>query len=132
MGVGDPVGMPITHQIAGGMGGIRTAGDMVARMEMKRYRLKDAKRYVAKKLGVDVVDLSDEFIMRELREKLDIGTITGVPGLARGLEAKVRIAELLDIKINCVEVFKNRIPAKFAAEVSKIAKAISLPTITES
>ena len=43
------------------MGGIRTAGDMVARMEMRRYRLKDAKEYVAKKLGVDVSVLSDEF-----------------------------------------------------------------------
>jgi hypothetical protein len=26
-----------------------------------------------------------------------------VPGVAKGLEAKTRIADLLDIKINCVE-----------------------------
>jgi dimethylamine--corrinoid protein Co-methyltransferase len=46
--------------------------------------------------------------MRNLREELDIGTITGVPGVAKGIAAKVKIAELLDIKINSVEQFKKR------------------------
>lgn len=110
MGVGDPMGMPIAHSMAGGIGGIRTAGDMVARMEMRRYRLKDAKQYVAKKLGVDISALSDEFEMRLLREKLNIGTITGVPKIARGIEAKLRIADLLDIKINCVQRLKELMP----------------------
>lgn len=99
--------MPIAHSIAGGVGGLRTGGDLVARMEMLKYRLKDAKGYVAKKLGVDVMALRDEFEMRILREKLNIGTVTGVPGIARGLEAKARIAELLGIKINCVERLKE-------------------------
>jgi hypothetical protein len=36
-----------------------------------------------------------------------------VPGAAKGLEAKARIAELLDIKINCVELMKQRIGAPF-------------------
>jgi len=105
--VGDPFGMPIAHCIASGMGGVRTAGDMVARMEMLRYRLKDAKEHVAKKLDTDVMALRDEFEMRRLREKLNIGTITGVPNVARGLEAKARISELLGIRINSVERLKE-------------------------
>jgi len=105
--VGDPFGMPIAHCAASGMGGIRTAGDMVARMQMLRYRLKDAKDYVAKKLETDTMALRDEFEMRRLRERLNIGTITGVPGVARGLEAKARIAEILGIRINAVERLKE-------------------------
>jgi len=101
--------MPIAHAIAGGMGGVRTAGDLVARMQMKRMRLADAKRYVAKKLGVDVAYLADEFTMRRVREELGIGIVTGVPGAPRYLEAKARIAELLGIKINCVEILYSRI-----------------------
>ena len=99
--------MPIAHSIASGMGGIRTSGDLVARMEMLRYKLNDAKEYVAEKLGVDVMALRDEFEMRILREKLNIGTITGVLGVARGLEAKFKIADLLGIKINSVERLRD-------------------------
>jgi len=33
--VGDPFGMPITHGVAAGMGGIRTAGDLVMWMQME-------------------------------------------------------------------------------------------------
>jgi dimethylamine---corrinoid protein Co-methyltransferase len=107
--VGDPFGMPIAHGIAAGMGGIRTAGDLVARMQMSRkMRLTDAKAYVASKLKVSPADLSDENVMREVREELDIGVITSVPGCAKGIEAKARIAELLDIKINCVERLKAK------------------------
>ena len=103
--------MPIAHAMAGGMGGVRTAGDLVARMQMRRMRLADAKRYVAKRLGVDVAYLTDEFTMRRVREELGIGFITAGdhPGGPRYIEAKVRIAELLGIKINCVEILYNRI-----------------------
>ena len=102
--------MPIAHVMASGMGGIRTAGDLVARMQMARkMRLPDAKRYVAGKLGISVVDLSDEQVMREVREELDIGIITSVPGCAKGMEAKFRIAQLLDIEINSVNRFKSKI-----------------------
>jgi dimethylamine--corrinoid protein Co-methyltransferase len=90
------------------MGGIRTTGDLVARMELKKMRINDAKRYVADKLHVTPLDLSDPTMMRLLREELDIGTVTGVPGVAKGIAAKVRIAELLDIKINSVEQFKKK------------------------
>ena len=112
MGTGDPAGMSISHALASSMGGIRTTGDLVARMQLTRkMRLPEAKRYVAEKLGVSVRDLTDSTLMRRLREELDIGVITSVPGAAKGLEAKARIAELLDIKINCVELMKRRIAA---------------------
>ncbi len=101
--------MSVSHVMASGMGGIRTAGDLVARMQMARkMRLPDAKRYVAGKLGISVVDLSDEQVMREVREELDIGIITSVPGSAKGMEAKFRIAQLLDIEINSVNRFKTK------------------------
>jgi dimethylamine---corrinoid protein Co-methyltransferase len=104
VGSGDPFGMPVSHALASGMGGIRTAGDLVARMQLHRkMRLPEAKRYVADKLAVSAADLSDEVAMRELREELDIGVITSVPGAARGLAAKARIARLLEIRITCVE-----------------------------
>ena len=90
------------------MGGIKTAGDLVARMQLNKMRLNEAKTYVADKLGVGVFDLSDSTLMRTVREELDIGVVTAVPGLAKGLEAKARIAELLDIRINCVERLKKK------------------------
>jgi dimethylamine---corrinoid protein Co-methyltransferase len=100
--------MHMAHLLASSMGGIRTTGDLVARMELKKMRIHDAKRYVADKLHVTPLDLSDPTMMRLLREELDIGTVTGVPGVAKGIAAKVRIAELLDIKINSVEQFKKK------------------------
>ena len=96
------------------MGGIRTAGDLVARMQLRKMRLPDAKAYVAGRLGVSMLDLSDSTVMRTVREDLDIGVVTGVPGLAKGLEAKARIADLLDIRINSVERLKNKIGAALA------------------
>ena len=95
--------MSASHALASGMGGIRTTGDLVARMQLRKMRLPEAKRYVADKLGLSVFDLSDSTVMRQLREELDIGVITAVPGCAKGLEAKARIAELLRIEINAVE-----------------------------
>lgn len=110
MGVGDPLGMSVAHVVAAGMGGIRTAGDLVARMQLaRRMRISEAKKYVAEKLKVDVVDLSNECVMREIREDLDIGIITSVPGCAKGIEAKARIAELLGIEINSVNRLKRKI-----------------------
>ena len=101
--------MSMAHALASSMGGMRTAGDLVARMQMTRkMRLPEAKRYVAEKLRVSVADLSDSTVMRRVREDLDIGIITAVAGAARGLEAKARIASLLDIKINSVERLKAK------------------------
>ena len=101
--------MSISHALASSMGGIRTAGDLVARMQLARkMRLDEAKRYVAEKLDVSVADLCDSTVMRRRREELDIGVITAVAGAAKGLEAKARIADLLDIRINSVERLKHK------------------------
>jgi hypothetical protein len=92
------------------MTGIRAAGDLVARMELsKNMRIGEAKEFVAKKLGVDVLSLTDEHVMRELREELDIGIITSVHGAAKGIAAKMNIEKLLGIRINSCEQFRAQI-----------------------
>ena len=107
MGTGDPAGMHMAHLLASSMGGIRAAGDLVARMQLsKKMRINEAKQYVADKLHVSPLDLSDPTVMRLLREELDIGVVTAVPGIAKGMAAKVRIAELLGIEIASVERFR--------------------------
>ncbi len=109
MGTGDPFGMPVTHIVTAGMGGMRTAGDLVAWMQMsRRMKLADAKDYVAKKLGVDVMDLVDEDVMYPLRKELGIGTVTPEAGGPEGILAKCRVADLLDIEINSVQRFKSQ------------------------
>ena len=101
-------GMAVPHYMASGMGGIRTAGDLVARVEYdKNLKVDKAKEYVAKKLGLDSLEIADEYIMRELREELKIGTVTAVPGVPRGIAAKMNIEKLLDIKINSCEKFRG-------------------------
>jgi hypothetical protein len=91
------------------MGGIRTAGDLVLRMQLaKGMKIKAAKEYVAKKLGVTPWDLCDCTLMREIRETLDIGYPMPNDGAAKGIEAKINIARVLDIKINSVERFKRK------------------------
>lgn len=102
--------MAIVHSQASGMGGIRTAGDLVARMQLaKSMRLNDAKKYVADKLKVSLLDLTDEVTMREVREDLDIANVfMGYGANSRGIEAKANISKLLDLEINCVEKFKKK------------------------
>ena len=101
--------MPIAHIMAAGMGGIRTAGDLVAWMQMtKRMKLPEAKRYVAEKLGISILDLTNEDVMYPLRQKLGIGLATAEAGGPKGIMAKARIAKLLGIEINSVELFKER------------------------
>ena len=96
--------------MASAMGGIRTAGDLVAWMQMsRRMKIAEAKAYVAEKLGINVIDLSNEEVMRQVREDLDIGIITSVAGSAKGIAAKWNIAELLDIEINSVNLFKQKL-----------------------
>jgi dimethylamine---corrinoid protein Co-methyltransferase len=108
VGTGDPNGMGMAHALASSMGGIRTTGDLVGRMQLKKMRLGEAKKYVADRLHCSLLDLTDSTVMRTLREELDIGVVTGTPGIAKGLEAKARIAELLDLRINCVERLKRK------------------------
>ena len=110
MGVGDPFGMAIAHGIASGMGGIRTAGDLVARLQMSRgMKIREAKAYVADKLGISVMDISDPVVMSEVREELNIGRVNAMPRVTKGIDAKFRIAEILGIEINCVSRFKTLI-----------------------
>jgi len=104
--------MDVTHALAAGMGGIRTAGDLVARMQMTRgMRLSQAKRYVADRLGCSEGDLSDCYAMEQLRGDLGLGRILDHsnlhPGQPNAMYAKFRIAELLGIEIAGVERFKT-------------------------
>jgi dimethylamine--corrinoid protein Co-methyltransferase len=102
--------MHIAHIVAAGMGGIRTAGDLVAWMQMTRkMKIPEAKQYVADKLGVEVLDLANEERMRQLREELGIGVITSIAGGPKGMRAKLKIAELLGIQINSVALFKSQL-----------------------
>ena len=102
--------MHLSHIMASGMGGIRTAGDLVAWMQISRkMKLPEAKKYVAGKLGIEVFDLTNEEVMRRLREDLGIGIITSVAGSPKGIRAKMKIAELLEIPINSVSLFKSQI-----------------------
>ena len=104
------MGMAVTHAIASGMGGMRAAGDLVARMQISRgMKIDVAKAYVAEKLGVAIADLTDPVIMTEVREDLNLGLLHPHAGSPKCMEAKFNIAELLDIDINCVNMFKQRI-----------------------
>jgi len=104
------MGMAMTHSMAAGMNGVRAAGDLVARMQItRRMKNRAAKEYVAGKLGVSIMDLTDEAIMDEVRKDLDIGLVTLLPGYAKGIEAKFNIARVLGIEINCVNMSKERL-----------------------
>jgi len=66
--------MAISHAHASGMGRMRAAGDLVARMQMTRgMKIRDAKEYVAGRLKISVSQLTDPVIMREVRQDLQIG-----------------------------------------------------------
>jgi len=91
------------------MGGLRTAGDLVARAQMeKKLKIADAKTYVANKLSIDLETMTDECAMKELRERLDIGGAMSSIGHAKGMAAKARIATRCGFKIDCVEKFLNK------------------------
>jgi len=101
--------MHIAHIFASGMGGIRTSGDLVAWMQLtKKMKIAESKQYVAEKLGIGIADLVNEEVMRQLREDLGIGIITSVAGSPKGIRAKLKIAELLDVPINSVDLFKSQ------------------------
>jgi len=92
------------------MGGIRTSGDLVAWMQMThKMKIHEAKAYVAKKLGIDEEDLTNEEVMRELRKDLGIGTVTSIAGSPKGIRAKWNVANLLGVKIRSVELFKSQL-----------------------
>lgn len=112
VGSGDSKGMDDTHALAAGMGGIRTAGDLVAWRQMSRgMRLKEAKEYVARKLCCTVRDLSDSYAVEQIRGEKGLVRILDHSNLhprePNAMMAKFRIAELLGIRINSVERFRD-------------------------
>jgi dimethylamine--corrinoid protein Co-methyltransferase len=114
VGAGDVYGQAVSHGVASGMGGIRTAGDLVARMQITRgMRLPEAKEYVAGKLGVSTLDLSDPTVMFDVRKEfglggiLESGEVTDVDDPI-GIEAKFNIAAVLDVPVSCVERFRTK------------------------
>jgi hypothetical protein len=105
--------MESAHVQASGMGGMRTAGDLVARVQMtRRMRLRQAKEYVAGRLGCTTRDLSDPVAMEEIRADNGLGapafTSAVRPDAPGMMEAKFNIARTLDVPINCVERFRAR------------------------
>lgn len=102
--------MALAHAHASGMGGMRTSGDLVARMQMTRgMKIQEAKAYVANKLDLSISELTDPVIMTEVRKDLKLGVMSPQAHDAIGIEAKFRIAEVLNIDINCVNRFKNKV-----------------------
>ena len=56
--------MALAHAHASGMGGMRTSGDLVARMQMTRgMKIQEAKEYVANKLNLSIPEITDPVIM---------------------------------------------------------------------
>jgi dimethylamine--corrinoid protein Co-methyltransferase len=105
--------MHASHAIAAGMGGMRTAGDLVGRMQVTRgMRLNKAKDYVAGKLGVSRDDIHDPLVMRDVRRELGLGSLTvdelAFPDEPGAIEAKFNIAAVLDVPINSVTRFMSR------------------------
>ena len=92
---------------------MRAAGDLVARMQITRgMRIREAKAYVAERLGVSPADLSDPLAMEDARREHRLGRITtfeiSYPTESSAMEAKFNIAELLGLPINCVTRFEER------------------------
>ena len=106
--------MACSHALASGMGGMRAAGDLVARMQMTRgMRLEQAKHYVAERLGIGTLELSDPLVMHEVRRELGLGLIPvqelTYPDEPGAIEAKFRISEVLDVPINSVRKFDEHV-----------------------
>ena len=93
------------------MGGVRTAGDLVLRMQLsQKMKIDEAKAFVAEKLGVTLEELRDVVTMTDKRTELGLGLTHVEPSKEEnnGMAAKFRISEALGIKINSVERFKER------------------------
>ena len=66
--MGDPFGMAIAHAQAVGMGGMRTSGDLVARMPVTRcMSIHGATRNVAHRQGVGVEECAAPNTMSEVK-----------------------------------------------------------------
>jgi len=86
----------------------RCAGDLISRAQFhNKTKIKESKKFVADKLGIDTFDLIDEQIMRELREELGIGTITAIGGGPTPMEAKMNIEKVLGFEIASCKRFRE-------------------------
>lgn len=100
----------MAHGLAASMNGVRTAGDMVMRMQLTgKMKIDEAKNQVAAKLGITLENLSDVVFMTEFRNErgFGVGSLEACPQRNIGMAAKCRIAEALGIRINSVETFKQ-------------------------
>ena len=73
----------------------------------KRMKLKDAKKYVREHLGITDEQMHDSTFMLDFRRENGYGVIMPNTYDIYGMEAKCRIAKVLDLKINSVERFKR-------------------------
>lgn len=110
MGVGDPLGTEMAHSLAASMNGVRTAGDIVMRLQLsKKMKIDEAKEYIVDKLGISLEQLSDVVFMTDLRSERGFG-VASLEACAQrniGMAAKFKIAKALDIEINSVRKFKE-------------------------
>lgn len=123
--------MPSAHANASGMGGMRAAGDLVARLELTRgMRLTQAKAYVAERLGVEPATLSDPIAMADVRAELGLGRVVTFeatyPDEPNAIEAKFNISDVLGLPINCVERFRKRTTRATAGSGTQ-ARAVARP-----
>ncbi len=92
------------------MGGVRTAGDLVAWMQLtRRMKINQAKAYVAQRLSVNVRDLTDETTMAKKRESFGLSSVIPDHVEYTGIAAKTKISKLLDIPIRSVELYKRHL-----------------------
>jgi len=92
------------------MGGIRTAGDLVAWMQLTRkMKIDQAKEYVAQKLSLNLRDLTNETIMSKVRSEKGIGSVIPDHVEYMGIAAKSKIAKLLDVSIHSVDLYENHL-----------------------
>jgi len=92
------------------MGGVRTAGDLVAWMQFTRkMKIDTAKAYVADRLNLKVSDLTDETVMNQVRAEKGIGSVIPDHIEYTGIAAKTKVARLLDIKIHSVDLYEQHL-----------------------
>lgn len=89
---------------------MRTAGDLVAWMQLKRkMKISQAKAYVAQKLNLNIQDLTNENIMSKVRFEKGLSSVIPDHVEYAGIAAKCKVAQLLDISIRSVDLYKNHL-----------------------
>jgi len=110
VGTGDSHGVAIAQIVSSCMGGMRTAGDLVAWMQLtRRMKIHSAKEYVAGKLNLSISDLTDETVMAGVRGRNGLGSVIPDHVEYMGIAAKSKIARLLDIPIHSVDLYEKHL-----------------------